>query len=89
MSDDMWRERRDRDDFSEYGSLFDEAEPTQNIDEVQGKKSAKESRESEAITFGAGDVALCHCPDERQSLEQLEQATKVLTLVALDLLGVE
>jgi phosphatidate cytidylyltransferase len=35
MSDDMWRERRDRDDFSEYGSLFDDAEPTQNIEEVR------------------------------------------------------
>jgi len=46
MSDDMWRERRDRDDFSEYGSLFDDAEPTQNIDEVAGKrpKAAKESK---------------------------------------------
>ena len=34
-------ERRDRDDFSEYGSLFDDAEPTQNIDEVRGKKAKK------------------------------------------------
>ncbi len=25
----------------------------------------------EAITFGAGDISLCHCPDERQSLDQL------------------
>jgi succinyl-diaminopimelate desuccinylase len=41
----------------------------------------------EAITFGAGDVSLCHCPDERQSLEQLCQATTVMTMVALDLLG--
>ena len=41
MSDDMWRERRDRDDFSEYGSLFDDAEPTQNIDEVRGKKAGQ------------------------------------------------
>jgi phosphatidate cytidylyltransferase len=56
MSDDMWRERRDRDDFSEYGSLFDDAEPTQNIDEVRGKKAAKESRESEAISFGSSDT---------------------------------
>ena len=52
MSDDMWRERRDRDDFSEYGSLFDDAEPTQNIDEVRSKKA----KESEAITFGASDT---------------------------------
>jgi len=43
----------------------------------------------EAITFGAGDVSLCHCPDERQSLEQLEQAARVLTLVTLDLLAAE
>jgi succinyl-diaminopimelate desuccinylase len=41
----------------------------------------------EAITFGPGDVSLCHCPDERQSLEQLRQAATVMTLVALDLLG--
>ena len=27
----------------------------------------------EAITFGAGDISLCHCPDERQSLQQLRQ----------------
>ena len=52
MSDDMWRERRDRDDFSEYGSLFDDAEPTQNIDEVRNKQA----KESEAITFGASDT---------------------------------
>jgi succinyl-diaminopimelate desuccinylase len=43
----------------------------------------------EAITFGAGDVSMCHCPDERQSLEQLKQATTVMTLVAIDLLGAE
>jgi succinyl-diaminopimelate desuccinylase len=41
----------------------------------------------EAITFGAGDISLCHCPDERQSLEQLRQATAVMTMVALELLG--
>ena len=34
MSDDMWRDRRDDDDFSEFGSLFDDAEPTQNMPEV-------------------------------------------------------
>jgi succinyl-diaminopimelate desuccinylase len=43
----------------------------------------------EAITFGAGDVSLCHCPDERQSLEALRQATLVLTLVSVDLLATE
>jgi succinyl-diaminopimelate desuccinylase len=41
----------------------------------------------EAITFGAGDLTLCHCPDERQSLEQLRQATTVMTMVALELIG--
>jgi succinyl-diaminopimelate desuccinylase len=41
----------------------------------------------EAITFGAGDVAMCHCPDERQSLEALRQATIVMALVAHDLLA--
>lgn len=39
----------------------------------------------EAITFGAGDVSLCHCPDEHQSLEALRQATMVMTLVSIDL----
>jgi phosphatidate cytidylyltransferase len=58
MSDDMWRERRDRDDFSEYGSLFDDAEPTQNIDEVRGEK------DSDAISFGPGDTgSLPHWTD--------------------------
>jgi phosphatidate cytidylyltransferase len=36
MTDDRWRERRHPDDFSEYGSLFDEAEPTQNLPPVPG-----------------------------------------------------
>lgn len=43
----------------------------------------------EAITFGAGDVSMCHCPDERQSLEQLRKAATVMALVALELLGHE
>jgi phosphatidate cytidylyltransferase len=34
MTDDRWRERRHPDDFSEYGSLFDEAEPTENLPPV-------------------------------------------------------
>jgi succinyl-diaminopimelate desuccinylase len=41
----------------------------------------------EAITFGAGDVALCHCADEHQSLEELRQASLVLTLVSMELLA--
>ena len=40
----------------------------------------------EAITFGAGDVALCHCADERQSLDALHQATLALALISIDLL---
>ena len=43
--------------------------------------------EMEAITFGAGDVSLCHCPDERQSLEQLHQAATAMTRVAVELLS--
>ena len=43
----------------------------------------------EAITFGAGDVSMCHCPDERQSVEQLSKATTVMAVVALELLGDE
>ena len=46
MSDDIWRDRRDDDDFSEFGSLFDDAEPTQNIDEVGA---------DEGLSFGDGE----------------------------------
>src|SRR5690606_37304931 len=41
MTDDQWRQRGDErrrrgdDDFSEYGSLFDDAEPTENLSEVR------------------------------------------------------
>ena len=53
----MWRERRDRDDFSEYGSLFDDAEPTQNIDEVaRSKETMTGEQGSDAISFGASDT---------------------------------
>ncbi|MCB0967838.1 MAG: phosphatidate cytidylyltransferase [Ilumatobacter sp.] len=48
MSDDQWRDRRrDEDDFSEYGSLFDDAEPTQNMAEVPAE---------EPISFGDSDT---------------------------------
>jgi succinyl-diaminopimelate desuccinylase len=40
----------------------------------------------EAITFGPGDIAECHCIDERVALEQLHQAAVVLADVALDVL---
>jgi succinyl-diaminopimelate desuccinylase len=40
----------------------------------------------EAITFGAGDVAQCHCADEHQSLDALRQATLALVLISIELL---
>ncbi len=50
MSDDMWRDRKDNDDFSEFGSLFDDAEPTQNLDPVAG-----DARDvSDRLSFGTG-----------------------------------
>lgn len=41
----------------------------------------------EAITFGPGNVAECHCADERVSLEQLTDAVLVVAKVASDLLA--
>lgn len=52
MSDESWRSRRD-DDFSEFGSLFDDAEPTQNLPPVAAEP---ESEESDAISFGDSDT---------------------------------
>jgi phosphatidate cytidylyltransferase len=50
MSDDMWRDRKENDDFSEFGSLFDDAEPTQNLDPVAG-----DARDvSDRLSFGTG-----------------------------------
>ncbi|MEA2320916.1 MAG: succinyl-diaminopimelate desuccinylase [Solirubrobacteraceae bacterium] len=40
----------------------------------------------EAITFGPGNVAECHCANERVSLQQLRQASEVLAKVAQDLI---
>lgn len=51
MSDDIWRDRRD-DDFSEFGSLFDDAEPTQNLPEVE---SPPKRDDDESLSFGEGD----------------------------------
>lgn len=51
MSDESWRSRRD-DDFSEFGSLFDDAEPTQNLPPVAAESPADESEGSDAISFG-------------------------------------
>jgi succinyl-diaminopimelate desuccinylase len=36
----------------------------------------------EAITFGAGDVSLCHCPNEHLRVEDLQVAATVITRVA-------
>ncbi len=52
MSDESWRSRRD-DDFSEFGSLFDDAEPTQNLPPVASERG---SGESDAISFGDSDT---------------------------------
>jgi succinyl-diaminopimelate desuccinylase len=40
----------------------------------------------EAITFGPGNVAECHCANERVSLRELRQAAEVIAHVARDLL---
>ncbi|NNE13155.1 MAG: phosphatidate cytidylyltransferase, partial [Ilumatobacter sp.] len=63
MSDESWRSRRD-DDFSEFGSLFDDAEPTQNLPPVEPDGSTDEpaadavdggdSEGGEALSFGDG-----------------------------------
>ncbi len=53
MSDESWRSRRD-DDFSEFGSLFDDAESTQNVPPV--KDEPEPTDESEAISFGDSDT---------------------------------
>ncbi|ORA39217.1 M20 family metallopeptidase [Mycobacterium aquaticum] len=41
----------------------------------------------EAVTFGPGDVAECHCVDERVSLSQLNDAVEVLTELSTEILG--
>ncbi|MEJ7800580.1 MAG: hypothetical protein WKF60_08680, partial [Ilumatobacter sp.] len=59
MSDDSWRRGRN-DDFSEFGSLFDDAEPTQNLPPVDSGVVAAEaaaddadgSDDSGSISFG-------------------------------------
>jgi succinyl-diaminopimelate desuccinylase len=40
----------------------------------------------EAITFGPGDVAECHCADERVSVQQLQDAALTIGVVACNLL---
>jgi succinyl-diaminopimelate desuccinylase len=41
----------------------------------------------EAVTFGPGHVAECHCVDERVALDQVRDAARVLSRVAFDLLA--
>ena len=84
MSDDMWRERRDRDDFSEYGSLFDDTEPTENIDEVRGKKPprrAQGGKESErsASAPATPDLAALDRSADRRGAAARRRATGATT----------
>ena len=51
MSDDIWRDRRDDDDFSEFGSLFDDAEPTQHLPEVDAGDA-----DDSSLSFGESDT---------------------------------
>lgn len=53
MSDDIWRDRRDDDDYSEFGSLFDDAEPTQNMPEVEGRPPADDDA---SLSFGESET---------------------------------
>lgn len=41
----------------------------------------------EAVTFGPGDVAECHCVDERVAVDQVRDAARVTARVARRLLG--
>ena len=43
----------------------------------------------EAVTFGPGSIEVCHQPDEKVPIQQLEEAAKVVALVALDVTGGE
>ncbi len=69
MSDDIWRDRRDEDDFREFGSLFDDAEPTRNLPGVDDGEPADASGDAvgepgdavgepgdEVISFGESDT---------------------------------
>jgi len=60
MSDDIWRDRRDDDDFSEFGSLFDDAEPTQNIAEVASTAAAQAGGEDDLSFDDSAAGALPH-----------------------------
>ena len=56
MSDESWRSRRD-DDFSEFGSLFDDTESTQNLPPVEPAAAADtDDDDDDAISFGESDT---------------------------------
>jgi phosphatidate cytidylyltransferase len=61
MSDDIWRDRRDDDDFREFGSLFDEAPPTENIPEVPSAGPEREPEPEKRLDFDdSGSGSLPH-----------------------------
>ncbi|MEO6572162.1 MAG: hypothetical protein ABIO83_11520, partial [Ilumatobacteraceae bacterium] len=53
MSDDIWRDRRDDDDYSEFGSLFDDAEPTENLPEI-ASPTRDDAPADRNLSFGDG-----------------------------------
>jgi succinyl-diaminopimelate desuccinylase len=67
-------------------------EVTGNRTEIYGTPYASDVRNlvndagMEAVTFGPGNVAECHCADERVSLTQVRDAALVTAKVASDLL---
>jgi phosphatidate cytidylyltransferase len=65
MTDDRWRERRDPDDFSEFGSLFDEAEPTQNLAPVSREPGRPKPPRDEAAEPALTDDAYAGLADLR------------------------
>lgn len=50
MSDDIWRDRRD-DDFSEFGSLFDDDPPTRDLPEVRRQPDERPAGRSDRLSF--------------------------------------
>src|SRR5690606_24009957 len=57
MTDDRRREHRHPDDFSEYGSLFDDAEPTQNLPPVPRGDSDDDVPPSPGDYSGLADLS--------------------------------
>jgi succinyl-diaminopimelate desuccinylase len=68
------------------------AEVTGEATEIYGTPYSSDVRNlindagMEAVTFGPGNVAECHCADERVSLQQVRDAALVTAKVASDLL---